>query len=44
MYDLMEENKQMRAELEGLRASSFDLRAAEVAQDNSRLRKRNGEL
>ena len=44
MFDLMEENKQMRAELEGFRSSSFDLRAAEVAQDNTRLRKRNGEL
>ena len=44
MYYLMEENEQMRAELDAMKASTFDERTAEVAQDNERLRRRNGEL
>lgn len=40
----MEENKDMRSELDILRSSSFDERSAEVAEDNKRLKRRNGEL
>jgi len=44
MYNLMDENEQMRAELDALRASTFEERTADVADDNKRLRRRNGEL
>ena len=44
MYDLMEENEQMRTELEALRSCSFDVRTAQTAEDNKRLKRRNGEL
>lgn len=44
MWILKEENEQMQAELEVLRASTFDERTAEVAADNKRLKRRNGEL
>ena len=44
MHSLMEENELMRAELDVLRSSTFDERTAEVADDNTRLKRRNGEL
>lgn len=44
MWILKEDNENMRAELEVLRASTFDERTAEVAVDNKRLKRRNGEL
>lgn len=44
MHDLMEENEQMRVELDALRSCSFDERTARVAEDNKRLKRRNGEL
>ena len=34
----------MRAELDVLRSATFDERTAEIAEDNKRLRRRNGEL
>ena len=40
----MDENEQMRAELDALRACTFDERTAQVAEDNKRLKRRNGEL
>jgi len=40
----MEDNKDMRNELDVLRSSTFDERSAEVADDNKRLKRRNGEL
>lgn len=40
----MEDNEQMRAELEVLRESNLDERTVEVVQDNKRLKARNGEL
>ena len=44
MFNVMEENDQIRVELEVLRASTFDERSAELAEDNKRLKRRNGEL
>jgi hypothetical protein len=44
MWILREDNENMRSELELLRASTFDERSAEVAADNKRLKRRNGEL
>jgi F0F1-type ATP synthase membrane subunit b/b' len=44
MFALVEENETMRLELDVLNASTFEERTAEVAQDNKRLRRRNGEL
>ena len=44
MHDIMYENEQMKTELEILNSCSFDERTAEVAEDNKRLRMRNGEL
>lgn len=44
MFIVMEENEQIRTELDVLRSSTFDERTAEVAEDNKRLRRRNGEL
>lgn len=44
MHILMEDNENMRSELDILRASTFDERTAEVADDNKRLKRRNGEL
>ena len=40
----MEDSNMMRVELEILRKSTFDERTAEVAEDNKRLKMRNGEL
>ena len=34
----------MRVELDVLRSASFDDRAAQIAEDNKRLKRRNGEL
>jgi regulator of replication initiation timing len=44
MFYLMEENENMRVELDVLRDSTFDDRTHEVAEDNKRLKRRNGEL
>ena len=44
MFIIMEENESMRGELEVLRSSTFDERTQEVAADNKRLKRRNGEL
>ena len=44
MFNLMEENKNMRAELDAMKAATFDERTAEIADDNKRLKRRNGEL
>ena len=44
MFILMEENENMRVELDALRSASFDERTAEIAEDNKRLKRRNGEL
>jgi len=44
MFSVMEENEHYKIELDVLRMSTFDDRTAEVAEDNKRLRSRNGEL
>jgi len=44
MFAVIEENEQMKIELDVLRMSTFDERTAEVAEDNKRLKRRNGEL
>ena len=44
MHHFMEENEQIRGELEALKSCSYDLRTHEVAEDNKRLIRRNGEL
>jgi len=44
MYTLREENENIHIELDALRASTFDKRSADVAEDNKRLKKRNAEL
>ena len=44
MFMVMEQNEQIRAELDVLRSATFDERTAEIAEDNKRLRRRNGEL
>ena len=44
MYDLMEENENMRVEVDALKSCSFDDRTATEAADNKRLKRRNGEL
>ena len=41
---VMEENENMRVELDVLRSASFDERTAQIAEDNKRLKRRNGEL
>ena len=44
MYDLMEENDNLRIELEAMKSCSFDERIKTTADDNARLKRRNGEL
>ena len=44
MFIVMEENENMRVELEVFRSASFDDRTAQIAEDNKRLKRRNGEL
>ena len=43
MYILQEENNDLREDLERLQKLSYDERIKEMAEENLRLRKRNGE-
>ena len=44
MYILQEENKDLREDLERLKAISYDQKVKEMTQENQTLRKRNGML
>ena len=44
MFALSDENKSMKADLERLRAMTWDARNQEIAEENKQLRRRNGEL
>ena len=41
---MVEENKDLKEELENIRDMPYDLRVKEISRDNVRLRKRTGEL
>lgn len=44
MYILLDENNDLREELERLRQMSYDDRVKESGEENQKLRRRNGEL
>lgn len=44
MYILLEENNDLREELERLRQMSYNDRVKESGEENQKLRRRNGEL
>ena len=44
MHILREENENIHIELDVLKGATFDQRTADVAEDNKRLKRRNGEL
>lgn len=44
MFMVMEQNENIRVELDVLRSATFDERSAQIAEDNKRLKRRNGEL
>ncbi len=44
MYVLLEENKDLKEEIDQLRALNSDDRAKIIGEENQRLKKRNGEL
>ena len=44
MFMVMEQNDNMKVELEVYRSATFDDRTASIADDNKRLKRRNGEL
>ena len=44
LHVMVEENKDLKEELQRLRDMPYDLRVKEVTRDNERLRKRTGEL
>ena len=44
MYVLQEENKDLREDLDRVKAISYDQKIKEMASENTELRKRNGHL
>ena len=44
MFAMADENKTLKEDLERLRAMSYDTRVKEVAEENKKLKRRNGEL
>jgi cell shape-determining protein MreC len=44
MQVLLDENQDLREELERIRSMSYDERVSKIGEENQKLRRRNGEL